>query len=66
MMRQMIYCVSCLQLLLIGALAQTTPDIVEYKDGSVTWTNTNPDLYYTIEWQSTLTNENWTGSYRDL
>jgi hypothetical protein len=46
--------------------AQETPDIIDYRDGQITWTNVNPALYYSIEWLADLTSTNWTSSFRSL
>ncbi len=66
MIKSLLCFAGCLHLLLIGALAQITPDIIEYEHGVVAWTNVNPDLYYTVEWQSSITNDDWKASYRGL
>ena len=48
-------------------LTDDTPDISSFSNGQITWTNVNPNLYYTVEWKPTLTGTNsWTGSFRNL
>lgn len=52
---------------LVGtAKADGTPDIIEFRNGQITWTNVNPALYYTVEWVPTMMESNWTGSFRSL
>jgi len=47
------------------ALADTNLEIVAFQDGLLTWTNADPNMYYTVEWRSSLTDStNWTGSFR--
>jgi len=49
------------------APADSTPDIIGFSNGKITWTNVNPALYYTVEWLPTLTGTNtWTNSFRGL
>lgn len=53
--------------ILASAMAQTTPDIIGYGGGQITWTNVDPALYYTVEWRPSMTGTNtWTNSFRSL
>ncbi|MDD5707924.1 MAG: hypothetical protein PHR35_18555, partial [Kiritimatiellae bacterium] len=49
------------------ALAQT-PEIVSFQgNGQLAWTNSNTNLYYTIEWASSLTaSDAWYSAYIPL
>ncbi len=52
---------------LIGsAQAQEPPDILHAGGGQITWTNVNPDLYYTVQWRSSLTGGEWRSVYKDF
>lgn len=49
----------------ISAAEETNLAITSFSDGLLTWTNVNPNLYYTVEWRPSLTGTNdWSGSYR--
>ena len=43
-------------LLAAGVAPAQSPDIVMFSNGRLTWTNANPDLYYTVQWSGSLTN----------
>ena len=59
--------VACLLITVGIGLADDSPDIRSFSNGQITWTNVNPNLYYTVEWKPTLTGTNsWTGSFRNL
>jgi hypothetical protein len=41
--------------------------ITSFRDGSLSWTNVNPALYYTVEYRPSLAGTNdWTGDYRSV
>lgn len=44
----------------------TYATIVEFSNGSITWTNLDTNLYYTVEWCPGLDTNAWTGSYSGL
>lgn len=53
--------------LLFPSLAQgQNPAILSFYNGQITWTNSDPNLYYTVQWASSLTAPNWTSSYAAL
>jgi hypothetical protein len=64
--KSLVVCVAGLLVLGDVLLAQDAPEIVEYQSGRITWTNMDPALYYTVEWLPTLSETNWTGSFRGL
>jgi len=66
MMKRFLVDVMCLLILAGVALAGGTPEIIEFRDGHITWTNVDPTLYYTVEWVPALTDTNWTGSFHNL
>ena len=43
-------------LLAAGVAQAQSPDLVMFSNGQLTWTNANPDLYYTVQWSGSLTN----------
>ena len=46
------------------AMGDTNLEITAFSDGYLTWTNINPDLYYSVQWRPTLSGTNgWNGSY---
>ncbi|MDF7823028.1 hypothetical protein P4B35_03315 [Pontiellaceae bacterium B12227] len=63
-------CLLCICIGLVGvnhANGSTNLVISDFSKGMLTWTNVNPDLYYTVQWRPSLTGSNdWTGSFRGL
>lgn len=50
-----------------SAMAETNLHITLSPDGLLSWTNSNPSLYYSIEWKPSLNATGaWNGSYRSL
>ena len=47
--------------------AEPTPNIIDFSGGVITWSNVNPSLFYSLEWQSALDSSNqWNRSFRNL
>lgn len=58
-------CALALLLTTITAVGDTNLILTASHDGTLTWTNVDPALYYSVEWRPSLTGPNgWTGSYR--
>jgi hypothetical protein len=46
-------------------MADTNVECMAVSSGYLTWTNVDPNLYYTVEWRPSMAGTNgWTGSYR--
>lgn len=41
-------------------------EITSFRNGRITWSNSNPNLYYTVQWASSLTGGTWASSYSTL
>lgn len=52
---------------MLAGKAGLAQDVAEFKDGYLTFTNINPELYYRVEFKPNLTEmEEWDGDYRGL
>ena len=51
----------------VSATADTNIQVTLSREGLLSWTNADPNLYYSVEWRPSLSSSNnWTGSYRGL
>lgn len=49
----------------LPAMGETNLVITSFENGMLSWTNIDPNLYYSIEWRPSLTGTNdWSSSYR--